>query len=496
MHFNIAVRLPQEVLNAQEKLIDDLETEFHDKLRRFSNDVKTAMRAASRQVALETFELALVFLTQIFPDVTSAGASSSSEQDDEASKSWEEKFEGLSKRFTDLETEMQNGVSEILNDVKDLSNRLDVLDQLGVENVATKLNDLETKLQDESAKRVDMEEKLKANLSKAAETPARSGSNQASASDVPATASLGPIQSLRQRSTFSMTAENIQSIKLLPGGLIVLADWEGDVVKLFNSSGDFIHSCSAEPGPNHLAVLDITATSGWDVAVTLYRAPRIDVIHVTPQDLTLKTSIPTTKPYDAIAAVDSTTLAVGYARYGIDLINMSGQVLRQLSKTSIPTTKPYDAIAPVGSTTLAVGCARYGIELINLSGQVLRQLSSTLNPWYMAASPDKHLLVSNSNGLLLKLKLADCTLVFKENLDNLTNPRDIACHHQDSSCIVADSYTRTLHLVSAGGAWVKELWAHPDGTDEKGSWVAVSVLGDQCVCCTKDGQVIVFDILY
>ena len=49
--------------------------------------------------------------------------------------------------------------------------------------------------------------------------------------------------------------------------------------------------------------------------------------------LILQTSIKTTKQYLAIAAVTTQTLAVGYrAGPGIDLIDLSGRILRQLSK--------------------------------------------------------------------------------------------------------------------------------------------------------------------
>ena len=47
----------------------------------------------------------------------------------------------------------------------------------------------------------------------------------------------------------------------------------------------------------------------------------------------LQTSIQTAKPCVAIAAVDAKTLAVGYVDvFGIDLIDLSGRVLRQISK--------------------------------------------------------------------------------------------------------------------------------------------------------------------
>ncbi|GFR97669.1 hypothetical protein ElyMa_000998400 [Elysia marginata] len=282
------------------------------------------MRVRSSQVAIEAFELALIFLTQIFPDITNIGASSFMEKHDETSKLWEDKFEGLSKQMSDMESKTQNKISAILNDVKDVANKVDVLDQMGVKNVAKILNDLETKMQEESAKRT----------SQVAAATGCLGCSQTTTASAAATGSRRPIQGLRQRSTFSVTANDVQSIKMLPGGLVVFADRAKYSVKLFNTLGQHISSLTTVTQPLRLAVLDLTSSSGWDVAVTLYKKRLIDIIQVTPQNITSKTSIRTIKSYYAIAAVDSAILAVGFTlpNAGIDLINLSGYVLRRLNK--------------------------------------------------------------------------------------------------------------------------------------------------------------------
>ncbi|GFR98751.1 hypothetical protein ElyMa_001026800, partial [Elysia marginata] len=81
--------------------------------------------------------------------------------------------------------------------------------------------------------------KLKPRTSQVTTATTSSASSLASAS---ATAtSPGPIQSLSQRSSFSVKADSdvddpfIFDVKLLPGGLVLVADWSNECVKLFNS---------------------------------------------------------------------------------------------------------------------------------------------------------------------------------------------------------------------------------------------------------------------
>ncbi|KAK3738662.1 hypothetical protein RRG08_047311 [Elysia crispata] len=58
------------VYDVKEKVMDDLENQFHKKLNNFTADAKTKMRSFSREAAIQVFELTLVFLTQAFPDLS------------------------------------------------------------------------------------------------------------------------------------------------------------------------------------------------------------------------------------------------------------------------------------------------------------------------------------------------------------------------------------------------------------------------------------------
>ncbi|GFR92080.1 hypothetical protein ElyMa_002609100, partial [Elysia marginata] len=97
--------------------------------------------------------------------------------------------------------------------------------------------------------------------------------------------------------------------------------------------GHFIDSQKLDSQPFCIAVLNPTSTCDWDVAVTLPGKRQIALIKGTQQRISFETSITTSKPCWATAAVDQGTLAVGYWRVdGIDLIDLSGHILRQLSK--------------------------------------------------------------------------------------------------------------------------------------------------------------------
>ncbi|GFR97840.1 hypothetical protein ElyMa_004486800 [Elysia marginata] len=82
--------------------------------------------------------------------------------------------------------------------------------------------------------------KLKPRTSQVTTATTSSASSLASASAT-ATSPGGPIQSLRLRSSFSVKADSdvhapyICDLKLLPGGLVLVADWNNKCVKLFNT---------------------------------------------------------------------------------------------------------------------------------------------------------------------------------------------------------------------------------------------------------------------
>ncbi|KAK3702944.1 hypothetical protein RRG08_047317 [Elysia crispata] len=66
----------------EEKVMDNLEQKFHQKVNNFTADAKTKMRSFSREAAIQVFELTLVFLTQAFPDLSSLESASDNIQDE------------------------------------------------------------------------------------------------------------------------------------------------------------------------------------------------------------------------------------------------------------------------------------------------------------------------------------------------------------------------------------------------------------------------------
>ncbi|KAK3762626.1 hypothetical protein RRG08_040394, partial [Elysia crispata] len=133
--------------------------------------------------------------------------------------------------------------------------------------------------------------------------------------------------------------------------------------------------------------------------------------------------------------------------------------------TSIKTTKEYGAIAAVTTQTLAVGYWR-GIDLIDLSGRILRQLSSTLSPWSMLTTPDGFLMMSSyRDDSIAKMKLEDQTIVFDHKVKQIECPKGVSSSI-DGSLIVSDLDKRTLHLISRDGVWIKKLWTHPGGSSD------------------------------
>ena len=71
-------------------------------------------------------------------------------------------------------------------------------------------------------------------------------------------------------------------------------------------------------------------------------------------------------------------------------------------------------------------------------------------------------------------------------VEQVQTPCGITCT-QDGSCIITDGDTRTLHLVTSDGVWVRQLWAHPAGANRRDELSTVCSFQNVCLCCTEDG---------
>ncbi|KAK3759415.1 hypothetical protein RRG08_047303 [Elysia crispata] len=375
----MALGMSESAFSAKEKFLDELEEQFLKNVKDFTSDVKKTMRNASRECAMEIFEMAIAFLTQVFPNPTNLGASLCDSDD----------IQSLSKRISDVETKetlmekkFNKGLEKLTKSKKFYSKQISGLRKLQT---------------------VIVKERIKATQTAAATTTTASGLASAAAT----TAQQRSVQKLSPKTFFSAKFPQdtkdprIIDAKLLPGGLVLLADIWNSCVKLFNRHGQLLHREVLDAEPLRLTVMDSTPTCMWDVALTLSKTSQIAILRVISNSLSLKTSIQTAKPCVAIAAVDAKTLAVGYF-------------------------------------------AEFGIDLIDLSGTVLRQISSNFHPKYMATTSDKCLVMALASKEIGKQNLADGDTLYIIKAEHLKNPRGIT-DFQDGSCLVVDQISRKVH---------------------------------------------------
>ena len=76
-----------------------------------------------------------------------------------------------------------------------------------------------------------------------------------------------------------------------------------------------------------------------------------------------------------------------------------------------------------------------GIDLLNLSGKVLCQISSDIDPLYMVASQN-HLVVTTDDWSIAKTSLQNRSMVFNQRIKELDN----------TSILGVSSVHRTVHL--------------------------------------------------
>ncbi|GFO37547.1 hypothetical protein PoB_006405200 [Plakobranchus ocellatus] len=84
---------------------------------------------------------------------------------------------------------------------------------------------------------------------------------------------------------------------------------------------------------------------------------------------------------------------------------------------TLQTSRAYIAVAAVNNHTLAVGCvyAAAGIDLIDLGGQVLRQICSSVWPNRMDITEDGGLLCSTIDNKIARVKVDTGTIVFNKS---------------------------------------------------------------------------------
>ncbi|KAK3793232.1 hypothetical protein RRG08_049944 [Elysia crispata] len=154
---------------------------------------------------------------------------------------------------------------------------------------------------------------------------------------------LGSPRSICERTNFHAKdfdeswTPGIEDVLLVSEKLMLQSVYSNNSVKLFTEQDDHLHSLEVNGSPLRLALIDSGPGNTWKVAVTLPSDRRIALLEVTPDSVTQLTSIQTSGLCYAITAVDTATLAVGYHDHpGIDMIDMTGRVLRRLGQSLHP----------------------------------------------------------------------------------------------------------------------------------------------------------------
>ncbi|GFO50272.1 hypothetical protein PoB_007677700 [Plakobranchus ocellatus] len=135
--------------------------------------------------------------------------------------------------------------------------------------------------------------------------------------------------------------------------------------------GQHLHTLECRSQPFRLAVLD-SSSIRHTVAVTLPYCSGIDILEVTGDKVKVKRTLQMSGQYWAVAAVNNLTLAVGYM---------------------------------IGS----------GIDLIDLGGQVLRQICSSVEPQYMDITEDGGLVCSTVDDKIARVQVDTGTVVFNKS---------------------------------------------------------------------------------
>ncbi|GFO09571.1 high-affnity carbon uptake protein hat/hatr [Plakobranchus ocellatus] len=402
-------RSPQE----KEAYLNGLEEKYIQKVKNYVSSVKAAISAGSHKTAEEMYDSAVLFLNQDPQDRTRQAGDSQTRNKVQHMK---RKLESLNKKVEAVESEtivlpadsMKNSVA--IQDLKRLQNFLEQRNQEAAASV---------------------------------EYP-------------PARTAPWPLKEVRQGKTFSAKVStdwntlNIVDVQLLPGGRLVLADEENRCIKLFDTEGQHLQTLHCWSDPHRLALIN-SSSNCHTLAVTLFDYS-IDMLEVEDDKIKVKSTLQTSRNYCAVAAVDKQSLAVGYS---------TGQ----------------------------------GIDLINLEGQVLRQISSSVRPLYMYMSKDGGLLCSNKSKTLARIQVDTGTVVFNESVPQAKELSGVAIA-SDGSILVTGASNRTLHLVSSQGTKAEQLWSVPRGKYSDAKLWSVSLQGNVCVCITGEGTVYIFDCVY
>ncbi|GFN80678.1 hypothetical protein PoB_000718400 [Plakobranchus ocellatus] len=358
-------------IQRKEDYLDWMHEKFCASSKAYVSAVKAALRSHRREHAAEIFERAIDVLSPDFPDPTSIAGQTQEEGGGDGNElnSLKDRITQVERQLQEVQNERSTLESELKSVRQEAQNERSFLEsQL---NSAMKKNfrldakigglkDTVVTLASETKDSIkELTEVLKENsaniqglrklqmLMKQRDQTAAAAAAAAAVTPPPtapsASALSRPLKDVRQRKTFTAcTSEDqdehrIFDVQLLPGGRLLLADAVNDCVKLFDTQGQqHLHTLECRSGPHRLVVLD-SSSIRHTVAVTLPFWSGIDILEVNGDNMEIKRTLQTSREYVAVAAVNNLTLAVGYwPDFGIDLIDLGGQVLRQICSSVRP----------------------------------------------------------------------------------------------------------------------------------------------------------------
>ncbi|GFO46878.1 hypothetical protein PoB_007338300 [Plakobranchus ocellatus] len=156
------------------------------------------------------------------------------------------------------------------------------------------------------------------------------------------------------------------------------------------------------------------------------------------------------------------------------------------------------AVAAVNNRTLAVAYLKKStdIDIINLNGQHLCRISSASPPTRMIMTKNAELIFSTGiNGSIIKVNSFDGRVIFDVKVPQIATPTGVTMV-SDDSLLVADFNALSLHLVSSGGRWLKQVWTAPSTSAKVDKLRCVSIESSLCVCVTSCGFAYVLDAVY
>ncbi|GFO06009.1 hypothetical protein PoB_003251400 [Plakobranchus ocellatus] len=229
------------------------------------------------------------------------------------------------------------------------------------------------------------------------------------------------------------------------------------IVPLKNmNEGKLLHYLPCNHSPHCVTVVDTSSTpsSRHTLAVSLPFEKTIDILEVTDQRIQVNKSLKVNEEYSALAAMNNKTLAVGN--------------LEEDSR----------------------------VDILSLNGQLLCSISSASCPFRMITTTSAELIFSSwENGSIVKVNSFDGRVIFDIKVPQIANPSGITIV-SDDSLLVADFKKLSLHLVSSGGRWLRQVWTAPSTSAKDDKLRGVSIESSLCVCVTRRGFAYVLDAVY